>query len=104
MKELKKLNVEIIGEEEQLSQLAYFLKLVEYLGNVGATRTLKLWIDGDGTIRFKVNFPVYRLYYFLERQSSFHSNAGKLHCRHFLENTVQILWSLHIALSPTDWG
>lgn len=55
--ENKKLRVEIIGEDEQLQKLAYFLRLVEYLGNVGSTRTLKLWVDGDGAARLHVNFP-----------------------------------------------
>ena len=53
----KELLVEFTGEENHLNDLAYFLRLIEYLGNVGATRTLKLWIDGDGATRIKVNFP-----------------------------------------------
>ena len=55
--EFAKLRVEIIGQKEQLEKLAYFLRLVEYLGNVGASRVLKLWIDGDGAARLKVIFP-----------------------------------------------
>ena len=57
MKEYKKLRIEVIGYEDQLQKLAHFLKLAEYLGNIGSTRTLKLWIDGDGATRLKINFP-----------------------------------------------
>lgn len=57
MKEIKKLRVEIIGYEDQLNTLAIFLRKIEYLGNVGSSRTLSLWIDGDGDARLKVEFP-----------------------------------------------
>lgn len=55
-KENKKLIVEIIGREEHLQTIANFLRIAEYLGNIGSTRTLSLWIDGDGAARIKVNF------------------------------------------------
>lgn len=53
----KKLKIEVIGYEDQLKPLAHFLRQMEYLGNIGATRTLHLWVDGDGSARMKVNFP-----------------------------------------------
>ena len=55
--EKKLLRVEIEGYEDQLEKLAYFLRIVDYLGGVGASRTLHLWVDGDGAARLNVNFP-----------------------------------------------
>lgn len=56
-KELKKLRVEVVGYEDQLNTIAVFLRKIEVLGNIGATRTLKLWVDGDGAARLKMIFP-----------------------------------------------
>jgi len=53
----KKLRVEIYGEQEQLSVLMMFLRKLEFLGNIGSTRTLHLWYDGDGGARLQVYFP-----------------------------------------------
>jgi len=55
--EKKLLRVEIEGYEDQLNTLAIFLRKIEYLGNVGSSRTLSLWVDGDGSARLKVRFP-----------------------------------------------
>ena len=56
MKEKKKLRIEVVGYENQLNVLAIFLRKMEYLGNIGSTRTLSLWVDGDGAASLKVNF------------------------------------------------
>lgn len=53
----KKLRVEIIGDEDQVQTMLYFLRVVEYLCIVGASRTLKLSVDGDGAANIRVNFP-----------------------------------------------
>lgn len=54
--EKKKLCVEITGYEDQLNTMARFLAFMQYCGDVGASRTLSLWIDGDGAARLKVDF------------------------------------------------
>jgi len=56
-KEKMRLKIEAFGEKKQLKKLASFLRTIQHLGNVGSTRTLKLWIDGDGATRMKFNFP-----------------------------------------------
>lgn len=56
-REKKVMNVKISGYEDQLWQLAIFLRKIEYLGNVGSSRTLHLWVDGDGAARIKCEFP-----------------------------------------------
>ena len=53
----KKLKVEIVGGEAQLNVISNFLRQIEYLGDIGATRTLKIWVDGDGSGQIKVKFP-----------------------------------------------
>ena len=53
----KKLRIEVVGEESQLVVLMKFLRKLEFLGNVGSTRTLHLWYDGDGAARLKIDFP-----------------------------------------------
>lgn len=54
---MKKLRIEVYGKENQLHVLMMFLRKLEFLGNVGSTRTLHLWYDGDGSARIRVNFP-----------------------------------------------
>ena len=44
---------EITGKPHQLSEIEGFLGAVQYLGDVGASRSLKIWIDGDGGARLK---------------------------------------------------
>lgn len=45
---------DIIGKPHQLDELEGFLGTIAYLGDVGASRTLKIRIDGDGAVRLKV--------------------------------------------------
>lgn len=42
--------------EEDLATLVQFLKTVEHLGVVGSTRTLSLWVDGDGAGQMHFDF------------------------------------------------
>lgn len=49
--------MEISGSEEQLNIIAGFLAAVQWLGDAGASRTLSLWVDGDGGARLKTVFP-----------------------------------------------
>lgn len=44
----------LTGTPETLNQFEEVLSLIQYLGNVGASRTIKLWVDGDGSARIKV--------------------------------------------------
>lgn len=50
------LNVKIEGKPEQLVKIAAFLKAVAILGSYGASRSLQIWVDGDGAARLKVDF------------------------------------------------
>lgn len=63
VRELKKLaakieeetrTYEISGKPHQLNGLEGFLGTIAHLGDVGASRTLKIRVDGDGDVRLKV--------------------------------------------------
>lgn len=40
--------VTISGREEDVATVLRLLRHMEYLGNVGASRNLLVWVDGDG--------------------------------------------------------
>lgn len=40
----------------QLAQFIGLCKIIEQLGAVGASRTIKLWVDGDGSARLRFDF------------------------------------------------
>lgn len=40
--------VTISGREEDVATVLRLLKHMEYLGNVGVSRNLLVWVDGDG--------------------------------------------------------
>ena len=44
---------DITAKPYQLDLFEEFLSMVEYVGGVGASRALQLWIDGDGSAQFK---------------------------------------------------
>lgn len=61
MKRLKKMALntekrtyEINSDPRILDQFEEFLRAVEYLGNIGASRTFEFGVDGDGAARIKV--------------------------------------------------
>lgn len=43
--------LKVSGNEEHLARFLQLCKTLEYLGDVGATRTVKAWFDGDGAAR-----------------------------------------------------
>lgn len=43
--------LKVSGNPEHLAQFLQICKTLEYLGDVGATRTIKTWFDGDGGAR-----------------------------------------------------
>ncbi|MCP4410065.1 MAG: hypothetical protein GY807_20440 [Gammaproteobacteria bacterium] len=51
------MKVELIGEGGDLIKLAAALRSMEYFGNIGASRDISLFIDGDGAGQVKVVFP-----------------------------------------------
>lgn len=44
----------ISGKPHQLDLLEEFLKMIEYCGNIGASRVLELFVDGDGSARLNI--------------------------------------------------
>lgn len=52
----KKIAITVEGYPEQLSTLVHFLMTIEKLGALGASRTLKIWVDGDGAARLRFHF------------------------------------------------
>lgn len=46
--------VTISGREEDVATVLRLLRHIEYLGNVGASRNLLVWVDGDGCGRIHV--------------------------------------------------
>jgi hypothetical protein len=57
MENQKTLKIEATGREENLNVLINFLRMVQYCGDVGSTRTIELWVDGDGAARMNFDFP-----------------------------------------------
>jgi len=45
---------EINAYPEILDQLEELLKAMEYLGSIGASRTIEFYVDGDGSARPKI--------------------------------------------------
>ena len=45
--------IKIVGHQEDVHTLCEFLRHVEYLGNIGASRNLLLRVDGDGSGRLR---------------------------------------------------
>lgn len=44
---------EITGKSNQLDILERILGRIEALGNMGCSRTIKIFVDGDGAVRMK---------------------------------------------------
>ena len=45
----------IEGGKEELDELERALWYVMFLGKIGSSRTLVLWVDGDGSARLKIS-------------------------------------------------
>lgn len=59
MKRLSRKNIQtrtykITSDISNLDELEKVLNCIEFLGNIGASRTISLWIDGDGNARFNI--------------------------------------------------
>ena len=52
----KKIDIRMCGYETELVEMLKFLGAIQYLGNTGSSRDLKLAVDGDGSgqLRFEV--------------------------------------------------
>ncbi len=44
----------ISGREEHVTKMEAVLNYISVLGSNGATRSIKLWIDGDGSARIRI--------------------------------------------------
>ncbi len=53
---IKKVDISVYGSDFDLISFLRFIKTVQECGEVGATRTLKLWVDGDGAGAIKFDF------------------------------------------------
>lgn len=67
----KTLKVEISGSDEQLEVMAKILESIYYLGSIGASRTIKIWVDGDNSGQIKIKFPE------LEKRPKIDEGLGK---------------------------
>lgn len=48
-----KLDLSIIANETDLQEFVKLCGLIQFLGQVGSSREVRLFIDGDGSARFK---------------------------------------------------
>jgi len=55
MKEKITRNYKITGEVEQLNQLEKVFQYMQYLGNIGSSRWIAIYCDGDGSVRLKID-------------------------------------------------
>lgn len=46
-------NYEITGEPAQLNVLEFLFKQIWYLGMIGSSRKIELYVDGDGAVQLK---------------------------------------------------
>lgn len=54
---MKELKITAVGHESDLVELVRFLKTIHEASQIGATRTFKLWVDGDGAGVLFFDFP-----------------------------------------------
>lgn len=47
-------DVRIIGFPEHVNKMLNVLRLIQFFGDIGTSRTIKIWVDGDGAARMKV--------------------------------------------------
>lgn len=46
-------NYEIEGESEQLNVLECMFNQIQYLGMIGSSRKIEVYVDGDGSVQLK---------------------------------------------------
>jgi hypothetical protein len=54
----KKFTIEVEMEEAWVNDFCSMLSQMEYLGNIGSSRTVGIYSDGDGNFRPKFNFNI----------------------------------------------
>jgi hypothetical protein len=47
-------DVRITGFPEHVNKMLNVLRLIQFFGDLGTSRTIKIWVDGDGAARMKV--------------------------------------------------
>lgn len=52
--ETKTVKFEVTGSPKQLEELEKLFGWVQYLGNIGHSGSMKLFVDGDGSARLKI--------------------------------------------------
>lgn len=52
----KKITVSVVGPEDQLRSFVQLCKTIEWLGDVGASRTVIVDVDGDGSACLRFDF------------------------------------------------
>jgi hypothetical protein len=53
MSDRKFVDIRVEGSESELIEFLKLCSVIEYLGQVGASRTIRLGVDGDGSARLK---------------------------------------------------
>jgi hypothetical protein len=51
--EKKKVTIELVASEDQIVQFLRLCGIIQNLGQLGASRSIKLFVDGDGAARLK---------------------------------------------------
>lgn len=54
--DLKQIKVSVVGPEDQLRSFVQLCKTIQFLGSVGASRTVTVDVDGDGAACLKFDF------------------------------------------------
>ena len=49
-------NLKVYGDEKQITQFLEFCKKMEYMGNIGSSRVVPVYVDGDGRGRLRFDF------------------------------------------------
>jgi hypothetical protein len=52
----KFLDIRISGEDEEIRELLIILRKIEWCGDVGAGRSMPIYIDGDGSARLSFEY------------------------------------------------
>jgi hypothetical protein len=54
--DLKKITVNVVGPQDQLRAFVELCKTIQWLGDVGASRTVQVDVDGDGAACLRFDF------------------------------------------------
>lgn len=104
--------VTISGREEDVATVLRLLRHMEYLGNVGASRNLLVWVDGDGCGQIHVTDEsgekLDNVHYSIEQNLAYrtmnHDLTWKEQGKHALHGMVSEIGELHGIYQKTYQG